>query len=213
MAAQRRVDVWYSLKSDYCYFLLDRLLALAGRDVEIGIRPVHGIMLRMPDYVRGRGAMEELYFKIDVRRTAAYLGVPYAPPAPNPIAFEPTSIWVAAQVQPRIDRLSRLFVGDTRQGLALPFLDKVGRGLWNGANANWHQSGFLNNALALINLDHDALLDAVTSESAEATLQANHEAMLATGHWGVPLMAYESEPFYGQDRFEQLLWRMEGPRP
>jgi len=32
--------------------------------------------------------------------------------------------------------------------------------------------------------------------------------MYAAGHWGVPLMVYRDEPFYGQDRFDQLLWRI-----
>jgi len=32
--------------------------------------------------------------------------------------------------------------------------------------------------------------------------------MVSAGHWGVPLMVYKGEPFYGQDRFDQLLWRM-----
>jgi 2-hydroxychromene-2-carboxylate isomerase len=29
------------------------------------------------------------------------------------------------------------------------------------------------------------------------------------GHYGVPLMVYEGEPFFGQDRYDQLLWRMQ----
>ncbi len=37
---------------------------------------------------------------------------------------------------------------------------------------------------------------------------ANHERLLKSGHWGVPTFVYEGEPFYGQDRFDQLLWRM-----
>jgi len=32
--------------------------------------------------------------------------------------------------------------------------------------------------------------------------------MPQAGHWGVPLMVYKAEPFYGQDRFDQLLWRI-----
>jgi hypothetical protein len=30
----------------------------------------------------------------------------------------------------------------------------------------------------------------------------------SAGHWGVPLMVFEGEPFFGQDRFETLKWRM-----
>jgi 2-hydroxychromene-2-carboxylate isomerase len=28
-------------------------------------------------------------------------------------------------------------------------------------------------------------------------------------HWGVPTMVYEGEPFFGQDKIELLLWRMQ----
>lgn len=29
------------------------------------------------------------------------------------------------------------------------------------------------------------------------------------GHWGVPLRALDGEPFYGQGRFDLLVWRLE----
>ena len=29
------------------------------------------------------------------------------------------------------------------------------------------------------------------------------------GHYGVPLMVYGGEPFFGQDRYDQMVWRME----
>ena len=28
------------------------------------------------------------------------------------------------------------------------------------------------------------------------------------GHWGVPTMVFEGEPFFGQDRLDVLLWRL-----
>lgn len=202
------VDVWYSLQSDYCYFLLDRLLRLSEAGVTVVIRPVLGLVLRMPEATRNRSALEQRYFETDTRRTADHLGLPYAYPNPSPIAFEPGSLWVAAKEQPRIERLFRLYVGVNRQGKGLAFLDHVGRGLWNGENPGWDRSGFLPEALARIGLDHDTLMEETDWDSAVVELDANHHTMLAAGHWGVPLMAYEGEPFYGQDRFDQLLWRM-----
>jgi 2-hydroxychromene-2-carboxylate isomerase len=57
-------------------------------------------------------------------------------------------------------------------------------------------------------LDRDEILEANSWQSVEQDLQANNEAMHQAGHWGVPLMVYKAEPFYGQDRFDQLLWRI-----
>jgi 2-hydroxychromene-2-carboxylate isomerase len=29
------------------------------------------------------------------------------------------------------------------------------------------------------------------------------------GHWGVPTLVFEGEPFFGQDRIETLRWRLD----
>ena len=29
----------------------------------------------------------------------------------------------------------------------------------------------------------------------------------AAGHWGVPTMVFQGEPFFGQDRIDLLVWR------
>ena len=39
-----RIDVFYSMQSDYCYFLLNRLISLAGQGIEVVIRPVLGAL-------------------------------------------------------------------------------------------------------------------------------------------------------------------------
>ena len=89
-----RVDVFYSLQSDYCYFLLDRLIGLAGQGVEVVIRPVLGGVIRLPGRFRDRDALEQRYFETDTARQAEYLGLPYAYPQPSPIAFKPESLWI-----------------------------------------------------------------------------------------------------------------------
>ncbi|HUB85216.1 MAG TPA: hypothetical protein VL971_05940 [Rhizomicrobium sp.] len=42
----------------------------------------------------------------------------------------------------------------------------------------------------------------------EAIIQANQKAHAESGHWGVPTMAFNGEPFFGQDRLDVLLWRL-----
>ena len=37
---------------------------------------------------------------------------------------------------------------------------------------------------------------------------AAEAAQTGAGHWGVPLMVFQGEPFFGQDRIEDLTWRM-----
>lgn len=208
MTKRERVDVWFSLQSDYCYFLLDRLIWLSNCDVDVVIRPVLGLVLRMPEATRDRGEIEQKYFKTDTERTAAYLRLPYAYPDPSPIQFEPGSVWIATEEQPLIEQLYRLFIGASRSGKGLAFLDQVGRGLWNGANPNWDRGTYLRESMTRIGLEYDHVLDNAGWQDVRQELEGNHQAMLEAGHWGVPLMVYGGEPFYGQDRFDQLLWRM-----
>lgn len=203
-----RVDIFYSLQSDYCYFLLDRLVGLAGQGIEVAVRPVLGGVVRLPERYRDRDALEQRYFETDAARTAAYLGLPYAYPDPSPIAFKPQSLWVAEEEQPLNRMLNRLYVGAERAGRGLAFLDQVGRMIWNGSAPGWDKGDHLANAMASAGLDLDGVLANTSWQDAKNDLDANAEAMLAAGHWGVPLMVYRDEPFYGQDRFDQLVWRM-----
>lgn len=208
MKKPKQVNVWYSLQSDYCYFLIDRLLKLSSTNVDVVIRPVLGLVLRMPEATAGRSLLEQNYFVTDTKRTAAYLGLPHEYPDPSPIQFQPGSLWIATKEQPRIEHLYRLFVGANRNSKGLQFLNVVARGLWDGSQPRWDRSPFLNNAMSVIGLELDEVLADNDWTNVEQELAANHEAMLDIGHWGVPLMVYDGEPFYGQDRFNQLLWRM-----
>ena len=49
----------------------------------------------------------------------------------------------------------------------------------------------------------------------ETVLAENDQSLRAAGHWGVPTTVFEGEPFFGQDRFDMLLWRLKqrGPEP
>lgn len=203
-----RIEAFYSLQSDYCYFLLDRLIGLRGQGVDVVIRPVLGGVIRLPERFSHRDQREQSYFETDTARTAAYLGLPYAYPDPSPIAFKPDSLWIAEEKQPLNEYLNRLYVGAARAGKGLDFLDHVGRMLWNGSVAGWDKGPHLRNAMSRAGLAVDKVLESTSWTSAKCDLDANAQAMLTAGHWGVPLMVYEGEPFYGQDRFDQLLWRM-----
>jgi 2-hydroxychromene-2-carboxylate isomerase len=54
-------------------------------------------------------------------------------------------------------------------------------------------------------LDAEALRDA---EALDAEIAENQTALEAAGHWGVPTLVFDGEPFFGQDRIDMALWRM-----
>lgn len=205
-----RVDVFYSLQSDYCYFLLDRLMDLSWKGVDVQVRPVLGGILRLPDRYKKRDDLEASYFRTDTQRLAGFLGMPYAYPDPSPITFKPGSLWIVEPSQPRNTMLNRLFVGAVEAGQGLAFLDQVARMLWDGSTPGWDKGDHLKQGMAAAGLELKQVLADTTAEQAKAHLEANADAILEAGHWGVPLMVYKGEPFYGQDRFDHLVWRMTG---
>jgi 2-hydroxychromene-2-carboxylate isomerase len=89
--------------------------------------------------------------------------------------------------------------------------DEVARVIWSGTIDNWHEGGHLAEAAAragldLSELEAEALADA---DALDAEIAANQAALDAAGHWGVPTLVFEGEPFFGQDRIEMARWRME----
>ena len=42
----------------------------------------------------------------------------------------------------------------------------------------------------------------------DAEIDASQQALIASGHWGVPTFVFEGEPFFGEDRIDTLRWRL-----
>ncbi len=80
-----------------------------------------------------------------------------------------------------------------------------------GGVRDWHLGDHLARAaesagLNLAKLDSEIERDA---DRYEAAIAENEAAQKNAGHWGVPLMVFKGEPFFGQDRFDLLRWRMQ----
>ena len=143
--------------------------------------------------------------------TAAFLGLDYAPPNPSPVAFTPGK-FAAQPEQPLVAMLYDLFLAASDQGNGLSFIDSVMRLIWDGRTPGWDQGDHLDRAIAGTGLDRKnlATIAARDREALAERMAANESEMLRDGHWGVPLFVYRGEPFYGQDRLDQLTWRLEG---
>ena len=116
---------------------------------------------------------------------------------------------MATADQPYIHRLTRLGCAAAEAGHGLAFLDEVSRVIWGGTE-NWHEGDHLAKAADRAGLDLaelDAKIEA-DPDKYEAIIQENQKAHAAAGHWGVPTMVFDGEPFFGQDRLDVLLWRL-----
>ncbi len=207
----RHVDAFLSVQSPYSYFAAPRLRRLATHpDIQVQFRLVTPGVLRIPNAYAGRGRLEQGYFLLDVTRTAAFLGLDYAEAKPYPVEFEPGSRWRAASEQPRVHRLLSVLSAASEQGRGLTLFEAIMRLVWGGKTKDWHLGNHLQSAAAEVGIDWDDLERLAASEGDRLidAVHAKDEALLAAGHWGVPCFVVDGEPFYGQDRFDQLIWRL-----
>ena len=121
MADRADVIVYYSLQSDYCYFLLDRLLELQKSGVTLDVRPILGGVICTPERYRNRSPLEQEYFETHTQRTADFLGLPYACPNPSPIEFRRGSLWQATDQRNRNEWLNVCSSGPGKLGRRLSF--------------------------------------------------------------------------------------------
>jgi 2-hydroxychromene-2-carboxylate isomerase len=204
------IDVFWSFRSPYSYLATSRLVQMR-RDYDLNIvaRPVYPLAVRSGEFFSQVNPLWVSYLIRDTIRLGEMLGIPYRWPRPDPVVVD-LSTRAATPNQPYIHRLTRLGCAAEEAGHGLAFLDEVSRVIWSGKVDNWHEGDHLKNATARAGLDL-AELDARiedASEKYEALIQKNQEAHKAAGHWGVPTMAFEGEPFFGQDRLDVLLWRL-----
>jgi 2-hydroxychromene-2-carboxylate isomerase len=204
------VDLFWSFRSPYSYLATRRLVRLAAEYLlDVRVRVVLPIAIRDPEFFARVNPLWPPYLLRDTMRIAQHEGIPYGWPRPDPIVQEFPSRRIAAE-QPYIHRLTRLGVEATRRGRGLPFIDQVSQVIWDGTIEGWHEGPHLAAATARAGLDLAEMEAAVGADPAsrDAEVQANQEALAAAGHWGVPTMVFDGEPFFGQDRIDLLVWRL-----
>ena len=133
-------------------------------------------------------------------------------PRPDPVVQAPQDgRLVTAEEQPHIHRLSRLGVAAAERGRGLAFIDEVSRIIWSGEVAGWNEGDHLARASERAGLDLAELDAAIEKDPRhfDAEIEQNQKDHEAAGHWGVPTMVRDGEAFFGQDRFDVLVWRLE----
>ena len=136
--------------------------------------------------------------------------IPFRFPRPDPIVQDMATLEVAEH-QPYIHRLTRLGAAAQIEGRSLAFVETISHVLWDGSVAGWNEGDHLARAAAAAGFDLPAMDAAIAADPDryEAVIADNEKAHAASGHWGVPTFVFENEPFFGQDRIDLLIWRME----
>jgi 2-hydroxychromene-2-carboxylate isomerase len=209
------IDVYWSMRSPYCYIALDRLLKIREEyDVEMNFRPVWPIAIKDPDFFKGMKYMPYRipYQDLDTTRSAAFAGMPYRYPDPDPVKQEPNfGPVLPMDQQDNIKLLTYTAAGAAEMGKGWEYLNQVSRMMWNGTVRGWDQGYHLQNAIDRAGINGAKLIADVKAnpKKYDDLVNRNQAGQDKAGHGGVPLMVFSGENFFGQDRIDQLVWRME----
>lgn len=213
MSEPMEIDVFWSFRSPWSYLATRRLRDWQDQyQLQVNFRVVYPIAIRTPEFFQQVNPQWFSYFGTDVRRVAEFLGLPFVWPSPDPVIqlVDEDGQRRTADEQPYIHRLSRLGVLAEEMGKGIEFADEVSSLIWGGTQA-WDQGEHLAQAtqkagLDLAEMDERVIAEADRLETVIEKNQLDHEQV---GHWGVPTCAFRGEPFFGQDRLDVLLWRLQ----
>ena len=207
----QQVDLFWSFRSPYSYLVTPRLIELERDwDARVNVRPVLPIAVRQPDFFAQADPLWFSYLMRDCKRSADYVGLPLRWPQPDPVVMDFATRTYPTE-QPHIHRLTRLGQLASERGFGLALLRQVSHLIWSGEVEGWHEGDHLAGAVSAAggNLaELDRVIDA-EADRLDAAIKQNEADQRLGGHYGVPLMVYGGEPFFGQDRYDQLLWRMQ----
>lgn len=206
----KQIELYWSFRSPYSYLATPRLAQMENAyDLTIVVRPVYPLAVRFGEFFDRVHPLWAPYLMRDTMRIAEMLGMPYRWPRPDPVAIDPATRRASAY-QPHIQRLTRLGCAAAESGRGLAFLLEVSRAIWGGQSDDWSRGDHLARAAERAGCDLENLDSKISNQpdEYEAVIESNQEAHAAAGHWGVPTMVFEGEPFFGQDRIELLTWRL-----
>ena len=204
-------DLYFSFRSPYSYLAIGRYRAMADEyDLDIALRIVWPIAVRDPDLLFTGNRAAPRYILMDSMRAAQFLGIPMRWPRPDPVVQD-RDAGAIAKDQPLIRRVCRIGQAAVRRGKGMEFADEVSKIIFSGHVDGWDQGDHLAKAaeragLDLAQLDAEAVSDVA---GLDAEITANQDALEAAGHWGVPTLVIDGEPFFGQDRIGTAKWRLE----
>lgn len=188
-----RLEFFPSLRSPYSHLAYGRVAALAERyPIDLVLRPVLPMMMRGVKADRRKSR----YILLDTAREAARLGIAFGN------AWDPFG-------EP-VRRAYSLFPWAQEQGKGLAYLQRYSQAVWAERCNAWRPQG-LRRIVEDVGLAWTEAQQRLDQGDWEPAFEANVQAMIAAGAWGVPtlrLLGTDGEPdfsLWGQDR----IWRME----
>jgi 2-hydroxychromene-2-carboxylate isomerase len=196
MAPMRQLDFYFDPVSPYAWLAMRSLERLDAAGLRVRVVPVlfAGLLKAHGNLGPAEVPAKRLLVFRDVMREAARRGLPFAGPPGHP--FNPLA---ALRMCTALDDDAE------RRRLALALLA-----------ACWERGEDLSDAAVLARLagaagfDGKNLLERAATSAVKQALATATEAAIAAGVFGVPTFRLGEELFWGGDRIEALLWRLDG---
>ena len=216
-----KADIFWSMRSPYSYLVLQRIVYLnSNYNVDINVRVIFPVAARTrkDSGEAGSGRWYKWEDAVhDARRVGKFQSWPFRWAYPDPIKQDlypppPASTGEVAPLedQPYISWVTRLAAAAQLEGKALEYIYAVSPLIWGARTPNGMWPEYVEEAVNSIGMDYDAVIKAIqrNPEKYDQVWIDNQVGQQATGHGGVPLMTFQGEPFFGQDRFDHFVWRL-----
>jgi 2-hydroxychromene-2-carboxylate isomerase len=196
MEAVARVTYYFDPVSPYAWLASGSLAQIEAAGAQVAVQPV--LFAAMLNAHGQKGPAEivakRAYTFRDVMRQAAQRGLRFAGPPGHP--FNPLlALRMCVALNEQAER--------RRFALAL-------------MSACWERGDDISDASTLVRLARECdlngpqLADAALQPANKQRLAADTEQAIAAGVFGVPTFRYGDELFWGADRVDALLWRLQG---
>ena len=195
------IRFYFDFASPYGYFASHRIEEIAhrhGRTVEWKAIMVWSLLKAHGIAPPGAVELKWSYFVHDMKRSAAFYGLPYRHPDKLPFSAHKAGRLFNTIVRQDRDRAVRLaqaiydaaFV-EGRDITATDVLIEIG---------------------TRYGLTAEATGEAVEGEEGRALLASAIDEAIEAGALGSPFFIVDGEPFFGADRLQQIEWRLAGDR-
>ncbi len=202
--------LYWSFRSPYSYLGTKQYRDLTEHyDLDIKVKPVYPIAIRNPGFFKEINPLWIPYLLKDCNRVADYRGLNFRWPRPDPVVMNIETREISKD-QPYIFKLTRMGVLAAEQSKGMAFIDAVSNALWGEGVENWHYPENFSKIASKADLDLQKLEDQLSGneERLDNIISTHQDELEASGHWGVPTLVFENEPFFGQDRIDMAIWRM-----
>lgn len=180
------IDFFFSFRSPYSYLAAPRAFALGDRPgVQVRYRGV------IPMAMRGQAVprAKQLHTLRDAKREAVRLGMPFGP-VHDPIGDGALRCLLVAEHAADL-------------GCDRAFVLEASGAIWAQA-ADVSRDRPLRAVCERAGLEWAGCRAALEDAGLRARVDASTRALAALGHWGVPVLVHEGEPYWGQDRIEDV---------